>query len=288
MFETQATSAFELSVESSAMQHEPLLPPPSKPLSKVLSEVAPTPREGGTNLHPPIWEPAEPQFTKAIAEYYGVSRKSVQEWFQKIKEACPWFPESDLKLADDRYTPMAIHLMGRYRTSGLPFKAWKAQVWEENAELVTAFQASQQSHASQQTEPSATGGGDRPGGMVLHTGSSLALPAIPGIVSPGDDTAYLTQIQQRMQEFESLQQAAIAQMQEQYQQAQALNAQYQEATSLSDQLLLQEFQLKGVQLGYTALQLKQSAFKATIQAAEAGSLPVPGKSQAESGQPPSA
>jgi len=288
MFETQATSAFEPSVDSSATQHEPLLPPPSNPLSKVLSEVAPTPREGGTNSHPPIWEPAEPQFTKAIAEYYGVSRKSVQEWFQKIKEACPWFSESDLKLADDRYTPMAIHLMGRYRTSGLPFKAWKAQIWEENAELVVAFQASQQSQASQQTDPSATDNGDRPGGMVLHTGSSLALPAIPGIVSPGNDTAYLTQIQQRMQEFEALQQEAIAQMQEQFQQTQALNTQYQEAISLSDELLLKEFQLKGVQLGYTALQLKQQAFKATVQAAEAGSLPVPGKPQGEDAQSQSA
>ncbi len=74
-------------------------------------------------------------------------------------------------------------------------------------------------------------------------------------------------------------------MQAQYQQAQSLNAQYQEATSLNDQLLLQEFQLKGVQLGYTALQLKQQAFKATIQAVEAGTLPVPGKPQAEVAQP---
>lgn len=280
MFETQATSGFE----TPTTQQEPSLPP----LSKLLSEVAPTSREGSKKSHPPIWEPTEPQFTKAIAEYYKVSRKSVQEWFQKIKDACPWFSELDLKLPDDRYTPMAVYLMGRYRTSGLPFKSWKTQIWEENAELVSAFQASPQSHSSQQTGTPTIGNGDRSSGLTLHTGSNLAVPAIPGIVAPADDTAYLTQIQQRMSEFEALQQKAIAQMQEQFQQAQVLNAHYQEATSLSDQLLLQEFQLKGVQLGYTALHLKQAAFKATIQAAESGSLPVPGKPQTESGQRQSA
>ena len=145
MFETQSASTFESSAESPATPKRTALKPISEPLSEVLSEVAATPREGGTHLHPPIWEPIEPQFTKAIAGYYSVSRKTVQEWFQKIKEACPWFPESDLKLPDDRYTPMAIYLMGRYRTSGLPFKVWKAQIWEENVELVAAFQASQQS-----------------------------------------------------------------------------------------------------------------------------------------------
>jgi hypothetical protein len=119
-------------------------------------------------------------------------------------------------------------------------------------------------------------------------GSSLSLPAIPGIVSPGNDTAYLTQIQERLQQFEAMQQQAIAQMEQQYEEAKTLNAQYQEATSLSDQLLLQEFQLRGVQLGYTALQLKQQAFKSTVQAAEAGTLPVPGKPPCESGQPRSA
>jgi hypothetical protein len=33
--------------------------------------------------------------------------------------------------------------MGGYRTSGLPFEAWKAQLWQQNPDLVAAYQASQ-------------------------------------------------------------------------------------------------------------------------------------------------
>jgi hypothetical protein len=209
-----------------------------------------------------------------------VSRKSVQEWFQKVKEACPWFTEADLKLPDERYTPIAISLMGRYRLSGLPFKVWKAQIWDENPELVAAFQAAQAAHSPQ---PSLSD--DRSGGLTLHPGANLALPAISEVMPTGDEAAYLAQMRQRLEQFEHLQQQVVTQMQEQFEQAQSLNAQYQEAMSLSDQLLLQEFQLKGVQLGYTALQLKQQAFKATIQAVEAGTLPLPGKYQSEPGEP---
>lgn len=124
-------------------------------------------------------------------------------------------------------------------------------------------------------------------GMVLHFGSDPNLPSIPGLVPIIGDAAYLSQMQQRLQAFEQLQQHAIAQLQAQYKDAQALNAQYHEAMSLSDQLLLQEFQLKGVQLGYAALQLKQQAFKSTIQSAESGTLASPGKPQTENAQPSS-
>jgi hypothetical protein len=191
MSETPTESIFESFTElpatpdRTAPQHVP------EALSEVLSEVATTPREGGTNSHPPIWEPTEPQFTKAIASYYSVSRKTVQEWFQKIKEACPWFPESDLKLTDDRYTPMSIHLMGRYRTSGLPFKAWKAQIWEENAELVAAFQASQQ---SQQANSSSNA--DRPPlPPVDRTAASSLVPT---------GSSYLSALKEEELELEQL------------------------------------------------------------------------------------
>ena len=271
------------------MTHQPV-EPTTDPIAfsqEPLSEIAVTSPadsyEGSTNARPPLWQPTEAQFTKAIAHYYGVSRKSVQQWFQKVKDACPWFTEADLKLPDERYTPLCIELMGEYRTSGLPFDAWKAHLWGQNPDLVAVYQASQPPQSSQQTPYSATS--DRPNPIRLHLGSSLFLPAIPSLIAPSDESAYLTQIQQRMEQFEALQQQVIAQMQAQYQQTQSLNAQYQEATSLNDQLLLQEFQLKGVQLGYTALHLKQQAFKATIQAAEAGTLPVPGKPQAEVSQP---
>lgn len=268
MTEYAAPSAVEPMTDPIVPPSEPALPPITEPPSDVAATSHATSYDGGTNSQLPIWRPTEPQFTKAIAEYYGVSRKSVQQWFQKVKEACPWFAEMDLKLADDRYTPLCIELMGDYRISGLPLEAWKAQIWEQNPELVVAFQASQP-HASSTQPP------DTPTGLSLHDHSGL--PTIASLVE-GDEAAYLSQMQNRLQRFEQHHQQVLTQMQKRFQQSQELNAQYQEALSLSDQLLLQEFQLKGVQLGYTALELKQQAFKATVQAAEAGNLPSLGKS----------
>jgi hypothetical protein len=125
-----------------AALQEPVLQPTHEPFSDVAAASPVTSYEGSTNALT-LWRPTEPQFTKAIAQYYGVSRKSVQQWFQKVKDACPWFMEAALKLPDERYTPLCIELMGGYRISGLPFEAWKAQLWEQNPDLVTAYQASQ-------------------------------------------------------------------------------------------------------------------------------------------------
>lgn len=125
-------------VEPIAPAAETHLPPPLEAAREVAATSPVTSDAGGTN--PPVWQPTEPQFTKAIAEYYGVSRKSVQQWFQKVKDACPWFSETDLKLPDERYTPLCIELMGDYRTAGLPFEAWKAQLWAQNPDLVATYQ----------------------------------------------------------------------------------------------------------------------------------------------------
>lgn len=242
------------------------------------------------------WKPAAPQFCKEIAAHYGQSKRNIQKWFVDLREIAPWFSEAELRLSDDRYTPLAIELLGhRYFTGSK--KKWASVLAEQFADRAAAASAPASEPPAirpdvlpPEKEHSCNGiSGDsnatRLGGMVLHIGSSLALPPIPDVITPGNDTAYLTQAQQRMQQFEAMQQQVLAQMQQQQKEAEALNAQYQEATSLSDQLLLQEFQLKGVQLGYTALQLKQQAFKATVQAAEAGTLPAPGKPQSENDQP---
>jgi hypothetical protein len=228
-----------------------------------------------------IWQPAKPQYCRAICAHYGVKPRTVQKWFTKIVEACPWFAESELRLSDDRYTPLCIELMGDYRASGLIARKWGMKIAERFADLAAATSSASEAPALRPEvmprEDQQSIEGDRLLRFPLHLGSSLTLPSIASIVTPGNDTAYLMQTQQRLQQFEALQQQVIAQMQQQYEQAQALNAQYQEATSFSDQLLLQEFQLKGVQLGYAAHQLKQQAFKATIQSVEAGTLTVPGK-----------
>lgn len=237
---------------------------------------------------------------KELADEYEVSDRTVHTWFKTVTAAYPWIEPEALKTgksAKTRYTPLCQALIAAYRAlaSNVSEEDWIASIHAANPEkLPTNLTTQKQDDVPLSPteilpqEKDQPRNGDRPRGMVLHIGSSLALPAIPSIVTPCNDTAYLTQAQQRLQQFESLQQQVIAQMEQQQKEAEALNAQYQEATSLSDQLLLQEFQLKGVQLGYTALQLKQQAFKATIQAAEAGTLPVPGKLQPEGDQPPSA
>jgi len=235
------------------------------------------------------WKPTEPQFCKEIAAHYGQSKRTIQKWFVDLREIAPWLNESELRLEDDRYTPLAVELLGDRYFAGSK-KKWVQPLLNRFADQVESWSAAQTDPAFHpdvlppQHSAAAMNGAHHPfdRGMVLHFGSDSNLPSISGLVPVTGDATYLADIQQRLQAFEQLQQHAIAQMQSQYEQAQSLNAQYHEAMSLSDQLLLQEFQLKGVQLGYAALQLKQQAFKSTIQAAESGSLSTLGKPQTES------
>lgn len=231
------------------------------------------------------WKPIEPQYCKEIAAHYQQSKRTIQKWFVDLRELAPWLDESELRLNDDRYSPLAVDLLGDRYLAGSK-KRWAAILtdrFSDRAETSTpALHPDVLPPQMEQIDP------ETPAlGLFLHLGSTSALSPVPGLVPSGNDAAYLNRMQQRLQAFEQVQQDAIAQLQTQYEQAQALNAQYHDAMSLSDQLLLQEFQLKGVQLGYTALQLKQQAFKSTIQAAESGSLSMLGKHQAESVQPSS-
>ena len=68
------SSAIEPTTDPIALSHEPL--------SEVAETSPATSHGGSTNTQSSLWRPTEAQFTKAIAHYYGVSRKSVQQWFQ--------------------------------------------------------------------------------------------------------------------------------------------------------------------------------------------------------------
>jgi len=266
----------------------PVLPAP--PANDAANEMADgcEPSEAVQMEH---WQPTEPQYCKAIADHYQVGKRSIQKWFADLLKLAPWLTVNELRLDDDRYTPLAVDLLGDRYFAGST-KRWAQRLQERYAKAL-AFELWQAEAPAIRPEvlprsaaPSEEGGSA--GGLNLHIGSALNPLGIAGIVAPSDDAAYLSQIQQKLEQFATLQQNAIAQMHSEFKQAQALNAQFQQATSLSDQLMLQEYQLRGVQLGYTALHLKQEAFKATVQAAEAGTLPVPGKPQAESAASPSA
>lgn len=299
---------------------------PQPPVLRVMPSVAVPEKDepaiergSGTTAEEPKPQPSEPRSSTEIAAQYGASQRTFLDWYKIVRQAYFWVEETDLRkgVSDKtRYTPLFQELLTKFKKSGLTQADWIASVHAANADklpiaastssdpIATARRAAAQRQAIGAAEspairpdvlpPQNEPQGDRSaevsfmGGMVLHLGSVLNLPEIAGVVAPGNDTAYLTQAQQRLEQFAALQQQVIAQMQQQQQQSQELNSQFQEATSLSDQLLLQEYQLQGVQLGFTALQVKQQAFKATVQAAEAGTLPVPGKPQAENTPTPSA
>ena len=237
------------------------------------------------------WKPIEPQYCKAIADHYQVGKRSIQKWFADLLKLAPWLTVNELRLDDDRYTPLAVELLGDRYFAGST-KKWAQRLQQRYANVLASEPWQAEAPAirpevlPRPDVPSEAG--DRAGGLNLHIGSALNPLGIAGIVVPSNDAAYLSQIQQKLEQFATLQQNAIAQMHSEFKQAQALNAQFQQATSLSDQLMLQEYQLRGVQLGYAAVQLKHEAFKATVQSAEAGTLPVPGKPQAESAASPSA
>lgn len=58
------------------------------------------------------WKPSEPQYCKAIADHYGLSKRSIQKWFVELQQLAPWLDQIELRLDDDRYTPLAIELLG--------------------------------------------------------------------------------------------------------------------------------------------------------------------------------
>jgi hypothetical protein len=124
----------------------------------------------------------EPQFTKAIAEHYGVTRKSVQEWVLKIREACPWFVDADLKLPGGQHTPLMLGLIEDFRSSGLPLAAWKDKIWAENPELVEAWKSQQAQPPQSQQLPDANASAITP--FQVEVGNhqqTLPSPELPAI-----------------------------------------------------------------------------------------------------------
>ena len=96
------------------------------------------------------WKPTEAQFCRVIAEHFEVTKKTVQQWFSKVVEAHPWIPQTQLRLADERYSPRCIELMGEYQAAvkrGLKFDSWKLEVQEQHSEDHRAYLASQQPQA---------------------------------------------------------------------------------------------------------------------------------------------
>lgn len=154
----------------------------------VVLSVQPTPEpspEGNSTLvesDATSYDPTQPQFTKAIAEHYGVTRKSVQEWVLKIREACPWFTDADLKLPGGQHTPLMLGLIDDFRSSELPLAAWKDKIWADNPELVEAWKSQQAQPPQSQQLPDANASAITP--FQVEVGNhqrTLPAPELPAI-----------------------------------------------------------------------------------------------------------
>jgi hypothetical protein len=88
------------------------------------------------------WKPAEPQYCKEIAAHYGQSKRNVQKWFVDLREIAPWFSEAELRLNDDRYTPLAVELLGHRYFAGSK-KKWDLVLRELFADRVESWNSAQ-------------------------------------------------------------------------------------------------------------------------------------------------
>ena len=90
------------------------------------------------------WKPAEPQFCKDIAAHYEQSKRTIQKWFVDLREIAPWFSEDELRLNDDRYSPLAVELLGdRYFTGSK--KKWASVLTERFVDRVESWNSAQSS-----------------------------------------------------------------------------------------------------------------------------------------------
>ncbi len=92
------------------------------------------------------WKPAEPQFCKEIAAHYQQGKRTIQKWFVDLREIAPWFDEAELRLNDDRYTPLAIELLGDRYFAGSK-KKWEQGLVERFGDRVDSWNAAQSASA---------------------------------------------------------------------------------------------------------------------------------------------
>jgi hypothetical protein len=92
------------------------------------------------------WKPTESQFCKEVAAHYGQSKRNIQKWFVDLREIAPWFSKSELRLNDDRYTPLAVKLLG-YRYFAGSKKKWESVLRELFADRVETWDAAQSAPA---------------------------------------------------------------------------------------------------------------------------------------------
>jgi hypothetical protein len=83
------------------------------------------------------WRPIEPQYCKAIADHYQVGKRSIQKWFADLLKLAPWLAVDELRLNDDRYTPLAVELLGDRYFAGSA-KKWAQRLAQRFSDRMAA------------------------------------------------------------------------------------------------------------------------------------------------------
>ncbi|MEP1080205.1 hypothetical protein NDI52_33120 [Leptolyngbya sp. PL-A3] len=232
-----------------------------------------------------IWKPTEPQYCRAICAHYGVKSRTVQKWFTRILEVCPWFSEAELRLPDDRYTPLCIELMGDYRASGLIARKWGERMAERFADRIAA--AKPPATAPQTIDPDVLPPESEPG-----TGGDRQSPTRP-LLPQGRN--YLAAPEEEEAELNNLQTQELQLLGQMHQGLSRLNhasEQWNRANQLRRQRLIKQTRLEAASL---AIELEEE-FETTLHEVQyrlqRGDLstpePTPGKPPAAPGRSPSA
>lgn len=223
------------------------------------------------------WKPTEPQFCKAIAEHYQQGKRTIQKWFVDLREIAPWFAESELRLSDDRYTPLAVELLGDRYFAGSK-KKWAQGLMERFGARAAANAPSPEAPA---IRPEVLPREGQPAPVERTAASSL----VPTGVN------YLTALEEEEAELQALEVQEIELLNRMHQSYTRLNqnqAQWDRTADLRRQRLLRQTRLEAAALA-TELEAEfENTLRETQYQIQRGNVPAPGKPQPESPQSQSA
>ncbi|MEP0872923.1 hypothetical protein NDA01_24195 [Trichocoleus desertorum AS-A10] len=220
------------------------------------------------------WKPTEPQFCKAIAEHYQQGKRTIQKWFVDLREIAPWLAESELRLSDDRYTPLAVELLGDRYFAGSK-KKWAQVLTERFGDRAAANAPSPEAPA---IRPEVLPREDQPAPVERTAASSL----VPTGVN------YLTALEEEEAELQVLEAQEVELLNRMHQSYTRLNqnqAQWDRTADLRRQRLLRQTRLEAAALA-TELEAEfENTLRETQYQIQRGNVPAPGKPQAQN--PPS-
>lgn len=192
------------------------------------------------------WKPGEPQFCKEIAAHYRQSKRNIQKWFVDLREIAPWFSESELRLSDDRYSPLAVELLGHRYFAGSK-KKWELVLRELFADQVESWNSAQSEPAIRPEvllrEDQLSSNGDRsPLPPVDRTVAGSLVPTGSNYLSA------LEEEELELQQLEAEELALLGRMSGNLERLEQNQSQWQRTNDLRRQRLLRQTRLEAAAL----------------------------------------